>query len=147
VGPVVVAVEASGDRLDGLAWALSALCSARSRPSRSSRCGREGTLKNLRPDPQKGLAFAREASIAVVARLVQPRRKSSGESPPHPAAARRLAGSRWCSGTLPSPTEGIMPKSNTPKLSDTQLIILSSAAQREDGLAVLPETLKGGGVA
>jgi hypothetical protein len=37
-----------------------------------------------------------------------------------------------------------MPKSNTPKLSDTQLIILSSAAQREDGLAVLPETLKGG---
>jgi hypothetical protein len=45
---------------------------------------------------------------------------------------------------LPSPTEGIMPKSNTPKLSDTQLIILSSAAQREDGLAILPETLKGG---
>ena len=37
-----------------------------------------------------------------------------------------------------------MPKSNTPRLSDTQLIILSSAAQREDGLAVLPETLKGG---
>ena len=37
-----------------------------------------------------------------------------------------------------------MPKSNTPKLSDTQLIILSSAAQREDGLAILPETLKGG---
>jgi hypothetical protein len=36
-----------------------------------------------------------------------------------------------------------MPKSNTPKLSDTQLIILSSAAQREDGLAILPETLKG----
>jgi hypothetical protein len=33
VGPVVVAVEASGDRLDGLAWALSALCSARSTPS------------------------------------------------------------------------------------------------------------------
>ena len=37
-----------------------------------------------------------------------------------------------------------MPNSNTPKLSDTQLIILSSAAQREDGLAVLPEKLKGG---
>jgi hypothetical protein len=37
-----------------------------------------------------------------------------------------------------------MPKSNTPKLSDTELIILSSAAQREDGLAILPETLKGG---
>ena len=36
-----------------------------------------------------------------------------------------------------------MPKSNTPKLSDTQLVILSSAAQREDALAVLPETLKG----
>jgi hypothetical protein len=32
----------------------------------------KGALKNLRPDPQKGLAFAREASIAVVARLVQP---------------------------------------------------------------------------
>jgi hypothetical protein len=37
-----------------------------------------------------------------------------------------------------------MPKSNTPKLSDTQLVILSSASQREDGLAVLPQTLKGG---
>src|ERR671939_1546301 len=37
-----------------------------------------------------------------------------------------------------------MPKSNTPKLSDTQLVILSSASQREDGLAVLPEKLKGG---
>ncbi len=35
-----------------------------------------------------------------------------------------------------------MPKSNTPKLNDTQLIILSSASQREDGLAVLPESLK-----
>jgi hypothetical protein len=43
---------------------------------------------------------------------------------------------------LPSPTEGIMPKSNTPRLNDTQLIILSSASQREDGLVVLPETLK-----
>ncbi|MCC2653979.1 MAG: uncharacterized protein K0Q60_4145 [Microvirga sp.] len=31
-----------------------------------------------------------------------------------------------------------------PKLTDTQLIILSSASQREDGLAVLPEKLKGG---
>src|SRR3954464_7714896 len=37
-----------------------------------------------------------------------------------------------------------MPKSNTPRLSDTQLIILSSAAQREDGLAILPETVEGG---
>jgi hypothetical protein len=37
-----------------------------------------------------------------------------------------------------------MPKSNTPKLSDTQLVILSSAAQRDDGLAVLPDKLKGG---
>src|SRR5215207_7717836 len=30
------------------------------------------------------------------------------------------------------------------KLTDTQLIILSSASQHEDGLAVLPEKLKGG---
>src|SRR5215208_3682111 len=45
---------------------------------------------------------------------------------------------------LPSPTEGIMPKSNTPRFNDTQLIILSSASQREDGLAVLPESLKAG---
>jgi hypothetical protein len=37
--------------------------------------------------------------------------------------------------------EGNMPN---PKLTDTQLIILSSASQREDGLAVLPEKLKGG---
>jgi hypothetical protein len=45
---------------------------------------------------------------------------------------------------LPSPTEGIMPKTNTPKLTDTQLIILSAASQREDGLAMIPEKLKGG---
>jgi hypothetical protein len=30
------------------------------------------------------------------------------------------------------------------KLTDSQLIILASASQREDGLAVLPEKLKGG---
>jgi hypothetical protein len=36
-----------------------------------------------------------------------------------------------------------MPNSTTPKLSDTQLVILSSASQREDGLAVLPERIKG----
>ena len=35
-----------------------------------------------------------------------------------------------------------MPKSNTPKLNDTQLIILSSASQREDGLVIMPESLK-----
>ena len=35
-----------------------------------------------------------------------------------------------------------MPKSNTPKLNDTQIIILTSASQRQDGLAVLPESLK-----
>jgi hypothetical protein len=40
--------------------------------------------------------------------------------------------------------EGIMPNSTTTKLSDTQLVILSSASQRDDGLAVLPEKLKGG---
>jgi hypothetical protein len=37
--------------------------------------------------------------------------------------------------------EGNMPK---PKLTDTQLIILSSASQRDDALTVLPEKLKGG---
>src|SRR4051794_11665480 len=36
-----------------------------------------------------------------------------------------------------------MPDSKTPKLNDTQLIILSSASQREDGLALLPEGVKG----
>jgi len=36
-----------------------------------------------------------------------------------------------------------MPNSTTLKLSDTQLVILSSASQRHDGLAVLPEKLKG----
>jgi hypothetical protein len=36
-----------------------------------------------------------------------------------------------------------MPNSTPPRLSDTQLIILSSASQREDGLAVLPERIKG----
>src|SRR3954447_9927966 len=36
-----------------------------------------------------------------------------------------------------------MPNSTTPKLSDTQLVILSSASQREGGLAVLPERIKG----
>jgi hypothetical protein len=41
-----------------------------------------------------------------------------------------------------TPTEGIMPKSKTPKLNDVQLVILSSASQRQDGLAVLPEGLQ-----
>ena len=35
-----------------------------------------------------------------------------------------------------------MPKSHTRKLNDTQLIILSSASQREDGLAVLPKGVR-----
>src|SRR3954470_24250706 len=35
-----------------------------------------------------------------------------------------------------------MPKSHTRKLNDTQLVILSSASQREDGLAVLPEGVR-----
>src|SRR3954471_17457231 len=35
-----------------------------------------------------------------------------------------------------------MPKPNTPKLNDTQLVIPSSASQREDGLASTPEGLK-----
>ena len=35
-----------------------------------------------------------------------------------------------------------MPKSNTRKLNDTQLVIPSSASQREDGLAVLPEGMR-----
>jgi hypothetical protein len=37
-----------------------------------------------------------------------------------------------------------MSKRKTAPLTDSQLIILSSAAQREDALAILPETLKGG---
>src|SRR5215203_5668762 len=39
-----------------------------------------------------------------------------------------------------------MPKSNTRKLNDTQLVILSSASQREDGFAVLPEGLRAASV-
>ena len=35
-----------------------------------------------------------------------------------------------------------MPKSHTRKLNDTQLVILSSASQREDGFAVLPEGVR-----
>src|SRR4051812_19315384 len=35
-----------------------------------------------------------------------------------------------------------MPKPNTPKLNDTQLVILSAASQREDGLASAPEGVK-----
>src|SRR5215216_1615341 len=35
------------------------------------------------------------------------------------------------------------PKGRVMKLTDTQLIILSSASQRQDGLATLPEKLKG----
>src|SRR5215217_5470082 len=42
--------------------------------------------------------------------------------------------------------EGIMPKSHTRKLNDTQLVILSSASQRADGLAVLPEGVRAASV-
>ena len=38
--------------------------------------------------------------------------------------------------------EGIMPKSKTHKLNDTHLVILSSASQRDDGLAIIPEGLR-----
>src|SRR4051812_32884499 len=34
-----------------------------------------------------------------------------------------------------------MPKLKTPKLTDLQLLLLSSASQRDDGLAVLPENV------
>lgn len=37
-----------------------------------------------------------------------------------------------------------MAKPKTPKLSDTQLVILSSASRRDDALAVLPDKVKGG---
>src|SRR5215207_8513698 len=54
-----------------------------------------------------------------------------------------MAGSRWWRRVPPrTATEGIMPKSNTRKLNDTQLVILSSASQREDGLAVLPKGVR-----
>ena len=39
-----------------------------------------------------------------------------------------------------------MPKSHTRKLNDTQLVILSSASQREDGFAVLPEGVRAASV-
>ena len=39
-----------------------------------------------------------------------------------------------------------MPNSNTRKLNDTQLVILSSTSQREDGLAVLPEGMRAASV-
>ena len=39
-----------------------------------------------------------------------------------------------------------MPKSNTRKLNDTQLVILSSASQRDDGFAVLPEGVRAASV-
>ena len=35
-----------------------------------------------------------------------------------------------------------MPKSNTHKLNDTHLVILSSASQRDDGLAIIPAGLR-----
>src|SRR5215212_3148561 len=39
-----------------------------------------------------------------------------------------------------------MPKSNSRKLNDTQLVILSSASQREDGVAVRPEGVRAASV-
>src|SRR5215204_5988755 len=58
-----------------------------------------------------------------------------------------MAGSRWSRRMPPrTATEGIMPKSNTRKLNDTQLVILSSASQREDGFAVLPEGVRAASV-
>src|SRR5215203_3931525 len=39
-----------------------------------------------------------------------------------------------------------MPKSHTRKLNDTQLVILSLASQREDGLGVLPEGVRAASV-
>src|SRR5829696_1429853 len=58
-----------------------------------------------------------------------------------------MAGSRWWRRMPPrTATVGIMPKSNTRKVNDTKLVILSSASQREDGFAVLPEGVRAASV-
>jgi len=57
---------------------------------------------------------------------------------PRPERWRREPSAESCQ----SPTEGIIPKLNTPKLNDTQLVILWSASQRDEGLALVPEGLK-----
>ena len=50
-------------------------------------------------------------------------------------------------GAAGTATEAIMPNSTAPKLNDLELVILSSAAQRQDGLAVLPEGANAAAVA
>src|SRR5215207_1003784 len=47
---------------------------------------------------KKPVDWEPHTSVAVLARPVEPRRETWGEEPSHnPAAARRMAGSRWCS--------------------------------------------------
>ena len=91
--------------------------------------------------------MAPEESVAVVARPVEPRRETYGQrGPPHPAAERQMAGSRWWRRCRHEPQRRASCRSRHHKLNDTQLVILSSASQREDGFAVLPEGVRAASV-
>jgi hypothetical protein len=81
---------------------------------------------------QKGLDFLCAKSVTVVER----RRRSGDRAPPAFAPGRGFGGDR----EMPLPTERRIPMT----LTDTQLVPLSAASQREDGGIELARNLKGG---
>jgi hypothetical protein len=81
---------------------------------------------------QKGLAFRCQTSVSVVVRLglLLPRRL-------HRRGGAAVVTARCCASTPERPMS---------KLTDTQLITLSTASQRDDRGVVLPPNLRGGAV-
>src|SRR6266852_6286226 len=83
---------------------------------------------------QKGLAFAREQSGSVT---VPGTRRASGSCP---AGCMAKVGLRWWRQMMPHQRNWRIPMA---RLTDTQLIILSAASQRDDRGVELPANLKG----
>src|SRR5215211_2811680 len=104
--------------------------------------------KNLRLPCRKGwLWLAKRALLSWPGRLSRGERLKGKEAFPTLLPRGEWRGRGGGGGCRHEPQrEGIMPKSNTRKLNDTQLVILSSASQREDGFAVLPEGVRAASV-
>src|SRR5437773_11122458 len=134
--------EAPGDLAGGLVvrgarcLARRVLCLADTTAQR--RCGEIIPCSDLRQTSnniiQKGLASGREQSGSVT---VPGARRASGSCP---AGLKATVGLWWWAANDAAPTQWRIPMS---KLTDTQLIILSAASQRDDRGVELPASVKG----
>src|SRR4051812_25027845 len=105
----------------------------------SARC-----VKNPETPARTELDCGRERSVAVHAPW-RPPTPVAQASPPTPLAMRRQRGrGRDSADAVAHRTEGHMANSNPQNtLTDTQLVLLSASSQRDDGVLIPPETIKG----